>query len=123
MHYRYYDEIEVFFDGRGGYGNTVLNKYRNLILHEAIMKNSSFSTIKKNHVYIMDKSFTQRLQYGATIYAEHDHVKVNSSQVNKKFILSIHYNGDNSYLFINGVQQFKFKATSSLNLKSIIHWK
>ena len=66
----------------------------------------------------MDKSFTQRLQYGATIYAEHDHVKVNSSHVNKKFILSVHYTGDNSYLFVNGVQQFKFKAMSSLNLKN-----
>ena len=35
---------------------------------------------------VMDKSFTQGLQYGATIYAEHDYVKVNGSQVNEKFI-------------------------------------
>ena len=63
----------------------------------------------------MGKSFTQRLQYGATIYAEHDYVKVNGSKVNEKFV---HYNGDNSYLFINGVQQFKFKAMNSLNLKN-----
>ena len=66
----------------------------------------------------MSKSFTQRLQYGATIYAEHDYVKVNGSKVNEKFVLFVHYNGDNSHLFIKGVQQFKFKAMNSLNLKN-----
>ena len=28
----------------------------------------------------------------------------------KKFVLSLHYNGDNSYLFVNGRQELKFKA-------------
>ena len=27
-----------------------------------------------------------------------------------KFVLSLHYNGDNSYLFANGRQELKFKA-------------
>ena len=80
------------------------------------MKNSMYASNKKHHIYIIGKSFTQGLQYGATIYAEHDYVKVNRSQVNKKFILSVHYNGDNSYLLVNGVKQFQFKAMSSLNL-------
>ena len=84
------------------------------------MKNSSYSTNKKHHIYILGKSFTQGLQYGAIIYAEHDYVKVNGSQVNKKFILFVHFNGDNSYLFINGVQQFKFKAMSSLKLDNLL---
>ena len=82
------------------------------------MKNSIFATNKKHHIYILGKSFTHRLQYGATIYAEHDYVKVNRSQSNKKIILSIHYNGDNSCLFINGVKQFQFKAMSSLNFSN-----
>ena len=81
------------------------------------MKNSSYASNKK-HIYIIGKSFTQGLQYGANIYAEHDYVKVNGIQVNKKFIISVHYNGDNSYLFINGVEQFQFKAMSSLNLSN-----
>ena len=38
--------------------------------------------------------------------------------MNKNYILSVHYNSDNSHLFITGVQQFKFKAMSSLNLKN-----
>ena len=82
------------------------------------MKHYSHATNKKHHIHILGKSFTQGLQYGATIYAEHDYVKVNGSKVNGKFVLSVHYNGDNSYLFINGVPQFKFKAMNSLNLKN-----
>ena len=30
-----------------------------------------------------------------------------------KFILSIHYNGYGSYLFVNNIQQYKFKAKDS----------
>ena len=33
---------------------------------------------------------------------------------NKKFVLCVHYNGDNSYLFINGIQRYKFKINSSV---------
>ena len=28
----------------------------------------------------------------------------------KKFVLSLHYNGDDSYLFVNGRQELKFKT-------------
>ena len=31
----------------------------------------------------------------------------------KKFVLSLYYNGDNSYLFVNGIQQAKFKAADT----------
>ena len=31
----------------------------------------------------------------------------------KKFVLSLHYNGDNSYLFVNGRQELKFHAKNS----------
>ena len=117
LHYRYYDGIGVFFDVTGSYGGTGLI---NLIIYGVDMKNSSHTTNTKNHIYILGKSFTQGLQYGATIYAEHDYVKVNGSQVNKKFILSVHYNDDNSYLFINDVKQFQFKAMSSLKLDNLL---
>ena len=117
LHYRYYGGIRVFFDATGSYGGTGVSELRNLILYGADMKNSSYSTNKKHHIYILGKSFIQGLQYGATIYAEYDYVKVNGSQVNKKFILSVHYNGDNSYLFINDVQQFKFNAMSSFKIR------
>ena len=36
---------------------------------------------------------------------------------NKIFCLSLHYNGDNSYLFINGKEVTKFKAKNSELIK------
>ena len=119
LHYRYYDGKGVFFSSTGSYGGTGVNNLRNLIIYGADIKNSSYATNKKNHIYILGKGFTQGLQYGATIYAKHDYVKVNDTQVNKKFILSV-FNGDNSYLFINGVKQFQFKAMSSLKLDKLL---
>ena len=44
-----------------------------------------------------------------TFYAEKVYSQ-NFIAVNKKFVLSLHYNGDNSYLFVNGKEELKFKA-------------
>ena len=43
--------------------------------------------------YTQKKSFIETLQTQA-----------------KKFSLSLHYNGDNGYLFVNGRQELKFRA-------------
>ena len=38
---------------------------------------------------------------------------LNFTECNKKFCLSLHYNGTNSYLFVNGKEIHKFKARDS----------
>ena len=38
---------------------------------------------------------------------------INFTENNKKFYLSLHYNGANSYLFVNGTEIHKFKAKDS----------
>ena len=38
---------------------------------------------------------------------------INLTVTNKKFCLSLHYNGANSYLFVNGTEIYKFKAKDS----------
>ena len=38
---------------------------------------------------------------------------INFTEKNKKFCLSQHYNGTNSYLFVNGIEINKFKAKDS----------
>ena len=35
---------------------------------------------------------------------------INFTEHNKKFCLSWHYNGENSYLFVNGTEIHQFKA-------------
>ena len=44
----------------------------------------------------------------------------NFTAVNKKFVLSLQYNGDDSYLFVNGKQELKFKAKDDQILKEIL---
>ena len=39
--------------------------------------------------------------------------KTNFTEKDRKFVLSLHYNGDPSYLFVNGVEQLKFKTKAS----------
>ena len=41
--------------------------------------------------------------------------KTNMTETKKKFALSLHYNGSNSYLFVNGIKEFQFKAQSFTN--------
>ena len=38
---------------------------------------------------------------------------INFIKENTKFYLSLHYNGANSYLFVNGTEIYKFKAKDS----------
>ena len=38
---------------------------------------------------------------------------INFTVTKKKFWLSLHYNGANSYLFVNGTEIYKFKAKDS----------
>ena len=38
-------------------------------------------------------------------------LSINFSKANTKFFLSLHYNADNSYLFVNGKEIFKLKPT------------
>ena len=38
---------------------------------------------------------------------------INFTKKNTKFCLSLHYNGTNSYLFVNGTDIIKFKAKNS----------
>ena len=38
---------------------------------------------------------------------------ISFTENNKKFCLSLHYNGADSYLFVNGTEIYKFKAKDS----------
>ena len=51
-----------------------------------------------------------------TSYAEKIYSQ-NFTQPSKKFVLSLHYNGNDSYLFVNGKQELKFKAKTDQLVK------
>ena len=69
---------------------------------------STHATNRANNIYVLGDFLVQGIN-GTTIYAEGMY-KTNFTEVKKKFVLSLHYNGDNSYLFVNGAQELKFKS-------------
>ena len=66
---------------------------------------------KKNNILVLGKYFLQGIN-DTTIYAEKLY-SINFTENNKKLCLSLHYNGKNSSLFVNGIEIYKFKAKDS----------
>ena len=58
----------------------------------------------------MGKGPTQRLEHTLSVEKMYS---INFTEQNKKFCLSLHYNGANYYLFVNGKEIHKFKAKDS----------
>ena len=65
----------------------------------------------KKDILILGEGPTQGL-YDTTLTVEKKY-SISFTKHNKKFCLSLHYNGANSYLFVNGVEIHKFKAKDS----------
>ena len=65
---------------------------------------------EKKDILILRKGPIQGLE--STLSAEKTY-SINFTKKNTKFCLSLHYNGANSYLFVNGTEIIKFKAKDS----------
>ena len=75
------------------------------------MSSSVHANNRTKNILVLGKDFIQGLD-NITIYAEKLY-SINFSDNNKKFSLSLHYNGDNSYLLVSGKEIIKFKAKDS----------
>ena len=73
--------------------------------------------IIKKDILVLGKGPTQGLEH--TLTAEKMY-PINFTVTKKKFCLSLHYNGENSYLFVNGIKIVKFKAKDSEIVASLI---
>ena len=49
-----------------------------------------------------------------TTLTEEEKYPINFTQSGKRFVLSLHYNGDNSFLFVNATKVYQFKAKDSI---------
>ena len=108
-------EYGICFDERSEFGHTITKggrahttDARNVLIFGADMSSSVHATNRANHIYLMGTGLTQGIN-DTTIYAEKNFYR-NFTDFGKKFVLSLHYNGDNSFLFVNGRQELKFKA-------------
>ena len=113
-----YERYGICFDEGGTFSHTVkkgnfdhTTMARNVLIFSADMSFSTHATNKANNIYVMGKDFIQRIN-DTTLYAEKEFHN-NFTELGVKFVLSLHYNGDNSYLFANGYQELKFKAKNN----------
>ena len=117
-----YKGYGICFDERSEFGHTITEgghahttEARNVLIFGADMSFSVHTTNRANHIYLMGTGLTQGI-IDTTIYAENNFYR-NFTDFGKKFISSSHYNGDNSYLFVNGRQELKFKAKTDQLVK------
>ena len=66
---------------------------------------------KKKDILILRKGPTQGFE-DITLIAE-DQYSINYSRRNRKFCLSQHYNGSKSFLFVNAIKIYQFRAKDS----------
>ena len=83
---------------------------QNAIIFGVDISSSAHIDNKKKDILILGKGPTQGLEH--TLTAEKMY-SINFTVTKKKFCLSLHYNGANSYLFVNGKEIIKFKAKYS----------
>ena len=67
--------------------------------------------IKNRNFLILGEGPTQGLD-NTTLKAEAKY-SINFTQSEKRFILSLHYDGSNSFLFVNAIEIYQFKAKDS----------
>ena len=104
-----YTGYGLCFDEGGEFGHTVkqgnfnrVTNAKNVIIFGVDTSSSIHATNRANNIYVIGKESIQGIN-DTIIYAEklfHN----NFTEFGVKFVLSLHYNGDNSYLFTNGRQ-------------------
>ena len=117
-----YKEYGICFDERSQFGHTITEggfthttNGRNVLIFGADMSFSVHATNRANHIYLMGDGLTQGIN-DTTIYVEKNYYR-NFTDAGKRFVLSLHYNSDDSYLFVNGRQELKFKAKTDQLVK------
>ena len=98
-----FDRRSSFSFPGGGFG-------QNVLIFGVDMSSSAHIDNKKKDILVLGKGPTQGLEH--TLTAEKMY-SINFTVTKKKFCLSLHYNGANSYLFVNGTEIYKFKAKDS----------
>ena len=101
---RFYSRSDFLFTV-GSYG-------KNVIIFGVDMNSSVDIDNKGKYILILGEGPTQGLD-DTTLKAEAKY-PINFTQSGKRFVLSLHYNGSNSFLFVNATKVYQFKAKNSV---------
>ena len=104
------------FDKRSSFSFLGVRFGQNVLIFEFLVKMNKFLSFpshidnNKKDKLVLGKGPTQGLEH--TVTAE-EMYSINFTVTKKRFCLSLHYNGANSYLFVNGTEIYKFKVKDS----------
>ena len=117
-----YKGYRICFDEGSEFGHTITEEgrahtadARNVLIFGVDMSFSVQTTNRANNIYVRGTGLTQGI-HNTTIDAEKNFYR-NFTDFGKKFMLSLHYNGDDSYSFVNGRQELKFKCKTDQLVK------
>ena len=105
-----YSGYGIGFDRRSSFSFPSSGFGQNVLIFGANVSTSIHIDNKKKDILVIARGPTQGLE--STLTAEKMY-SINFAVTRKKFCLSLHYNGANSYLFVNGTKIIKFKAKDS----------
>ena len=117
-----YKGYGICFDERSQFGPTITengvaytSNGRNVSIFGVDMSFSAHATNRANHIYLMGDGLTQGIN-DTTLYAEKKYFRI-FTETYSKFVLSLDYNGEDSYLFVNGRQELKFETKTDQLVK------
>ena len=106
-----YSGYGIAFDRASSFSFSGGRNGQNVIIYGVDMNSSVHVDNKGKDILILGTGPTQGL--GEHLLTSEKMYSINFSKDNIKFCLSLHYNGANSYLFVNGREIIKFKAKDS----------
>ena len=113
-----YNGYGICFDEGGSFSKGNISNGKNVLIFGVDESSLVHANNKANNIYVVGDLFVQGIN-DTTLYAEKIYGQ-NFTAVDEKFVLSLHYNGDDSYLFVNGKQELKFKAKDYQFLKETL---
>ena len=105
-----YPGYEIGFDRRSSFSFPGGGFGQNVIIFGTDMSSSAHTDNKKKDILVLGERPAQELEHTSTAQKMYS---INFTVTKNKFCLSLHYNGANSYLFVNGTEIYKFKAKDS----------
>ena len=87
---------------------SILNSWGKNVIISGVDNNSSVHTGNKKSIFALGEGPRQGLDN--TLITAEKKYSIDSTEYEKRFVLSLHYNGSNSFLFANATNIYQFKA-------------